>query len=132
MPTLRKITTVKIPTATPSAAGTASVSSTHAVVGRLLGVYVKYAASSAAGTDVTIATAGNVGWANTLLTLTDKNTSGWYYPRQQFHDATGTGVTYDGSNEIYEQVPIADIVNVSVAQATESKTVDVTLLMETF
>jgi len=129
---LRKITSVKIPTATPSAAGTASSDSLTTIAGRLLAVYVKYAASSASTTDVTITTKGDKGGANTLLTLTDTNTSGWYYPRHQVHDATGTGITYDGTNEVYDIVPILDQVNVAVAQATENKTVDVTLLMETF
>lgn len=37
----------------------------------------------------------------TLLTLTNANNDAWYYPRYQVHDNAGAGVTYDGTNEIY-------------------------------
>lgn len=127
-----KYTTVKIPTATPNGDGDATSTSLHTIRGKIMAVYVKYASESAAGTDVEIKTSGNVGGENSILTLTDTNTSGWYYPRHQVHGSDGTALTYDGSNPVVEAPVINDLVQVVVAQATESKTVDVTLLMETY
>jgi hypothetical protein len=100
-------------------------------VGRLLAAYVKYNHSPPAGTtDVTIATAGTNGApANTLLTITDAATDGWFYPRHTVHDEAGAAITYDGTREVHEAPPIFDKVTVTIAQANAADNIDVWLLL---
>ena len=50
---------------------------------------------------LTVTNAADGGVAQTLLTLTDANSDAWYRPRYQAHDNTGTGATFDGTNEMY-------------------------------
>lgn len=108
--------------------GNTSATSTRPLVGELKAVYVKYAVTPNAATDVTIATANEP--TNTLLTLTNNATSGWYYPRAVVQDEAGVDVTYDGTNEVYGCVPIADYVTVTVAQGDADQTLDVWLYIE--
>lgn len=110
---------------------TANNTTTTTVKGRVLGVYVLYNDSPPSTTDVTIATLGTspAPPTNTLLTLTNANTSGWFYPRQQIHDAAGAGATYDGTNEIYEPAPVHDRVKVTIAGANSGDSVDVWLMV---
>lgn len=111
---------------------TANTTSSNVILGRVLAAHVVYNDSPPAGTtDVTIATAGTTGGppANTILTLTNAATDGWFYPRHQVHDATGAGVTYDGTNEVYEAPPIYDKVTITIAGANAGDSVTVWLLM---
>lgn len=112
---------------------TSSKTSSTVVRGRVLGTYIKYNDSPPETTDVTIATAGAASGAppaNTILTISDANTSGWFYPRHKVHDEAGAGVTFDGTNEIYEPVPIHDQIKVTIAQADDGDNADVWLLVE--
>lgn len=110
-------------------AATANTTSTAPINGVLRGVNVTFAASSHANTDTTIAT--TTAPVTTILTLTDVNTSAWYYPRHQVHGSTGTALTMDGTRTLVEPLLIDDYVKVTVAEGTEDKTVTVTLLLET-
>lgn len=89
-----------------SASGSAK--SGKPVSGILLGVYVDYV-SQPATCDVTIATESAP--VKTLLTLTNANTDGWFYPRYLAHGSTGTVSTTD---LVYH--PVNDYVVVTVAQ----------------
>ena len=112
---------------------TANADSTVVVSGRVVAMYVKYNHAPPAGTtDVVIKTKGTspAPPANTLLTLTNAATSGWFYPRQQVHDAAGAGLTYDATRTVNEAVPVHDLINVSIAQANAADNVDVWLLVE--
>lgn len=123
------------PTNSGSAAGvagsaTANTNSTIILTGRVLAIYIRYNDSPPAGTtDVIIATAGTNAPANTLLTLTDAATDGWFYVRHKVHDETGAGITYDGTNEVYEAPPICDYVNVKIQGANASDSIDAWFLM---
>jgi hypothetical protein len=111
---------------------TANATTTHPLFGEVLAVYVKYNDSPPAGTtDVIVATAGSASAPPALafLTLTDGATDGYRYPRAAVHDLAGAGVTFDGTNEIYEPVAIADKVKVTIAQANAADNADVWLLM---
>lgn len=109
---------------------TANQTTTAPLCGEVVAVYVRYNDSPPAGTtDVTVATAGNAAPPLTLLTLTDGATDGYRYPRAQVQDLTGAGVTYDGTNEVYEPVPIADNVKVTIAGANAGDSVDVWLYL---
>lgn len=60
--------------------------------GVLAGIVVKYHGSAAAGTDVTIARSVG-GVSQTLLALTDVNTSGYYNPQSAMHSpADGSAI----------------------------------------
>jgi hypothetical protein len=100
-------------TITTGAAGSASGNgqSTSPVSGRILAVYAGFATTHA-NTDTTI-TAPSVP-IQTILTLTDVNTAGWYHPRAVVHGVTGAPLT--GGEE---PLPIDDYIKVAMAQATQ-------------
>lgn len=100
-----KVTTI-------GSAGSASGSSSVPVpLGELVAVHVNFHSSAPSTSDTTI-TAPNNPLAVTLLTLTNNNTDGWFYPKVQNHDNTGSAVT--GS---YSDPPIhGGILAVALAQ----------------
>jgi hypothetical protein len=105
--------------------GVATANSTSDVLvkGLVEAVHITYNHSPPAGTtDVTVATAGASGIpAVTLLTVTDA----------AVEDATGTDVTYDATNEIYERFAVYDKIKVTIAQANALDHVDVVILYST-
>lgn len=105
-------------TITTDASGDATAY-TPAVDGRILGVvYTK--TDFANGVDITV-TLEATGQA--VLALTDQNASGTFYPRQQVHGPTGTGLTYNGTQTVNEPVVAGgDRVKVVVAQGGNAKT----------
>lgn len=96
------------------------------VSGRVLAViYGKV--DFANGVDITVTAEAT---AQPILALTDQNASGTFYPRQQVHGATGTGLTTDGTRLLVEPVVVAnDRVKVVVAQGGDTKTGTVTLVV---
>jgi hypothetical protein len=56
----------------------------------LVGVHLDFHASVPATTDVTISESG--GFGQTLLTLTNVNAGGWYYPRVEIHGPDGAAL----------------------------------------
>ena len=108
-----------------SGASTSNNTSSHVVVGQICSIGVTYNGSPPASTDVVIATAGNNGPALTLLTLTNANSDGWFHIRHKVDDESGADITYDGSNEVYEKVCVADNIKVTVSQANDDDSVDV-------
>ena len=97
------------------------------LVGRVVGVYVKYNDSPpAATTDITIATKGTNAPAVTILAIANAATNGWFYPRPQVHTIAGALISAQ-----YEMgVPIADIVNIKIDQANVNDNIDVWFLLE--
>lgn len=111
----------------PTVTGNATVKSTHVINGCLLAVYVAYAVTPNAATDVTIATVNSP--VKTLLTITDNATSGWYYPRYVVHSEAAAALTGTAGGDRTTH-PIDDYVSVTVAQGDNDQTVDVWLLYE--
>ncbi len=111
-----------------SGASTSNNTSSHVVVGQICSIGVTYNGSPPASTDVVIATAGNNGPALTLLTLTNANSDGWFHIRHKVDDESGADITYDGSNEVYEKVCVADNIKVTVSQANDDDSVDVVIV----
>ncbi len=111
-----------------SGSSTANNTSSHVVVGQICSIGVTYNGSPPASTDVVIATAGNNGPALTLLTLTNANSDGWFHVRHKVDDESGADITYDGSNEVYEKVCVADNIKVTVSQANDDDSVDVVVV----
>jgi hypothetical protein len=116
----RPIVDERIAVATTGGAGAATGSATGNIVfrGLLQALYVDYAATAPAGTDVTISVAAPV--AATILTLTDVNTDGWYFPRADTHDETGAARLYAaGGENVADRYPVAGKLTVAVAQSNQ-------------
>ena len=108
-------------------AATASATSTIEIRGFVRSVYVKYNDAPPAGTtDVTIATKGTSPNApsRTILALTDAATDGWFQPQVNVHSTAGAAQA-----AVWTEIPIADYVTVTIAQANAADNVDVWLLM---
>ncbi len=94
--------------------------------GLIVGVYVRYNDAPPAGTtDVTIATTGSSFPATTILAITDAATDGWFYPRVNIHDTSGSAQA-----TVWDYIPIDDIVNVKIEQANNSDSIDVWFMLE--
>lgn len=87
---------------------TGSAQTPRPVFGRLMAIYVDYTGMPA-GTDVTIKTKHAP--IQTILTLTDNITDGWFYPRALLDSAAGADLA-----GVYDAMPIDDYLEVSVAQ----------------
>lgn len=107
---------------------TANTDSPIRLNGWVVGIYVKYNDSPpSATTDVTVKTKGTSPAAPTynLLVISNAATNGWFYPRAQVHDTTGTAIVGQ-----YTPLLINDYINVVIAQANAADNVDVWLMME--
>ena len=107
----------QVKVSTTGSAGSASGSSILALpLSELIAVYLDFNGSAPSTTDITItANAAAVGGPPSLalLTLTNVNSDGWYYPKVQDHNPTGSLVT--GS---YSDPPIhGSGLTVALAQA---------------
>jgi hypothetical protein len=109
-------------------ASTNNATSSHVVVGQICSIGVTYNGSPPSSTDVVIATAGNNGPALTLLTLTNANTDGWFHPRHAIDDSAGADITYDGTEEVYDKVCVADNLKITVDDANDGDSVDVVII----
>jgi hypothetical protein len=111
------IRTYKVIVTTTGVDGSASGNATTSapVIGFLVAVYAGFATTHA-NTGTTISTPNAP--IKTLLTLTNVNTAGWYYPRAPMHDLAGAAVLYAATFPIYERLPIDDHIKVALAQAT--------------
>ena len=107
---------------------TANNTSNHVITGQICSIGVTYGDSPPGTTDVTVATAGDNGPALTILTITNGNTSGWFHPRHVIDDATGADITYDGTEEVYDKVCIADNIKVTIAGANSPDTAEVVVV----
>lgn len=106
----------------------ANADTTTTVTGLLVAVYVKYIDSPPAGTtDVVVKTKGTDPSAPslTLLSITDAATDGWFYPRANIHNTSGTAQT-----STWTLLPVYDMINVAIAQANNNDNIDVWLLVE--
>lgn len=114
---------------------TANSITTTPIFGEVYALYVKYNDDPPAGsTDVTVATAGTGSGAHpsvTILSLTNANTSGWFYPRIGVQTTAGAAMLYAaGGTAIPGEIPIADFIKVTIAQANAGDSVDVWLLVD--
>lgn len=92
--------------------------------GEILAVHLDYTGQPNT-TDVTLKMASP---DQTILTKADNNSDGWFYPRVAVQDNAGAGVTYDGTNEIYEPYPVHGKLNLAVAQGDADGTVRAEIL----
>lgn len=108
-----------------AADGTASAYS-RPITGKLLAVYVNYPAH-ACTVDLNDA---DTGVSQKLLDLASASTDTVKYPRKAVEDNTGTAVTYDGTNEIYEPFVLSGRVQLAIASGTAGEVVTVDLVVE--
>lgn len=121
---MKKIRQWKIGTST----GNGTVKSDRPLNGYLVAVYIDYAVTPNAATDVTVQSVNAP--AKTFLTVTNNATSGWYYPREVMQDTAGATVTFDGTNEIYGLMPVSDEMSFTVAQGDADQETTVWVLIE--
>lgn len=117
------------------AAGGAGVATNNAtssllVSGRVAAIHIKGNGSPPATTDITIATAGTHAPAITLLAITDYAADAWYFPRIQVHSVAGALLTMDGVRVLTDLIPVNDLIKVTIAQANDGDSIDVTIIME--
>jgi len=93
----------------------------------MLGIAVRYNDTPPTTTDVIIKTKGSASPSITFLTLTNKNTDGWFFPRVIPDDLLGVDLA---ALAIAEPIPFDDIINVSIAQANDGDSVDVWFLVD--
>ena len=123
---MSNIRRVKIESGAIDSSGDAVVYS-RPITGKLLSVQVSYDTNTCT---VDLDTDKPV--AENLLNLSAANTNAVYYPRVQIHDNTGAGVTYDGSNEVYEPYSISGKVKLTIASGTQDEEVKVYLIVEEY
>ena len=120
---------------TPAASGgagtaTATVTSAVPYSGTIMSVYVKYNDSPPAGTtDITLATQGTVSGAppaQTILSIANAATDGWFQPRVPMHTTAGVVVadSYDWP------VIFNDYLTLTIAQADNNDSVKVWVVMD--
>jgi hypothetical protein len=110
---------------------TSSALTTGLVNGKVTGVYIKYNDAPPAGTcTATIATA-NVNYpGQTVLSVVNAATSGWFFPRVAVHSNAGAAVTYDGTRPIYDAQPVHDQLKITISGVNAADNIDVYLLIE--
>lgn len=110
---------VSVTVAGSAGSATGSGDTGRPVNGKVVGVYVDYT-SQPATTDTTITD----GQSQAILTLTNNNTDGWYYPRTQTDDTAGSAISAQ-----YDFLYVDDYVTVAIAQG-DAGSVAVTLLVD--
>ena len=87
--------------------------------GRILAVGVDYPANTCT---IDLDTDGEAS-AQKIIDLGAANTDATYYPRTPSQDHTGTDVTFDGTNEIYEPFVVYGRIKLTVASGTDTERV---------
>lgn len=89
------------------------------IQGEILAVHLAYTGQPSTA-DVTLKM---VSPEQTILTVGNANSNGWFYPRVAVQDNLGAGVTFDGTNEAYEPFPVHGKLNLAVAEGNDEGTV---------
>lgn len=110
---------------------TSSITTGQTLSGRVLAAYIKYNDSPPAGTTTATIASANVNYpGQTVLSVVNSATSGWYFPRVAVHSNAGAAVTYDGTRPIYEAQPICDNLKITISGANAADNIDVWLMLE--
>jgi len=112
--------------ATVAAGATTASAYSSPIRGRILAVGIDYPAHTCT---VDLDSDGEAA-AQKIVDLGAANTDTVIYPRTPSQDHTGTDVTFDGTNEIYEPFVVYGRVKLSLASATAGETVSVTIVVE--
>lgn len=110
---------------------TSSYTTPQVVTGRVVATYIKYNDSPPAGTTTaTIATANATYPGQTVISIVNAATAGWFFPRVAVHSNAGAAVTYDGTRPIYDVQPVSDNLKVTISGANAGDSIDVWLMVE--
>jgi hypothetical protein len=110
-----RTTQIKVTTTGTDAAATGATNSNYAVCGKIKAIRINYSADAPDTTDVVITErVGTTDW-QTIHTETNSKTDVMRYPRVAVNDNAESVVTYDGTNEIYEDYVVYGQIRVSVA-----------------
>lgn len=96
----------------------AATAYTNAINGRLRQIiYTKVDYTDGVDFTITTETTAQNLWVDTNINASEK-----VAPREPVHDTAGAGVTFDGTNEIYEPIPIAnERIKIVIAQGGATK-----------
>lgn len=111
-------------TGTTDASGDAVVTASVPLYGRLIAVEWVDGDLANNNTGVLTCTSSPSGVAVTLHTQDagEGDNDVWYYPRVAVHDLSAVGVTFDGTNEIYEPPVVAGYLKLTIAAGGDTKT----------
>lgn len=98
---------------------------TQRLTGTIRGVGVKYNGDKPATADLTIKGKGTTCLTKPIITITDGNTDGWFFPHEVIDTVAGAEVA-----GVYTPIVIDDIVNINIAQTNTDDTVDVWFILE--
>jgi hypothetical protein len=104
---------------------TINVDTPHVIQGIIRGVAVKYAGDKPATADVTIKGKGTTCPSKPIITITDGNTDGWFFPKEIIDGTDGAAIAAN-----YTDIAICDYVNIAVAQTNTGDSVEAWLLLE--
>lgn len=112
--------------ASGSAGSATATGYSPSVQGLVLAVAVEYQDSPPASTtDFTLSDEADP-QSEAIVSLTNTATDQKLYPRRQVDDNAGNGVTYDGTNEIYEPYVVHGRLEATIAQANDGDSCTVT------
>jgi len=113
---------------TTAAGGTSTDTTESPIIGRLYAVDFELGTLASGAVDVTLTyKSSEAGVTKTLLTLTNLAANATYYPREQVHGNTGTGLTLDGTRIAFDLPIIAGTVTATTAQGGDTKSGSVKL-----
>lgn len=112
--------------ATIAAGETTAEAYTSNVKGRILNVGIDYPAN----TCTVDLDSQDEASSQKILDLAASNTDVVRYPRKAVEDITGTAVTYDGTNEIYEPFVVNGRLKLSLASGTAGDSVSIAVQVE--
>jgi hypothetical protein len=120
------IRSVKITATVEGSDGVAAGSKQSAPVhGEILAVHLDYVTQPAGTCDVTLTTLSPV---QTILSLTNVATDGWFYPRAAAQTNAGVALTFDATEPVPVPYPVDDHLVLTVAQGNAG-TVTATILL---
>jgi hypothetical protein len=98
---------------------------THRLTGTIRGVGIKYTGDKPGTADIVIKGKGTTCLSKPILTVTDGNTDGWFFPQELIDTIAGVSVA-----GVYTPVVIDDVVNIDLAQTNTDDSVDVWFILE--
>lgn len=120
---------IKLASGAADASGDATATTSNPVNGIIRAIELVYTASSDAGTDTVITEEGNT-TDTTILSLTNANTNGWFYPHNYPEDVAGADLTYDGTEEIAVPFYVSRPLTITIADQTEDYSVTAYIYVE--
>ncbi len=111
---------------------TGTVTSGRVISGKILAVHLRYIGSPPAATaDVTLKDGGKtVPTQQTILSITDAATDGWFYPRVPVKTNANVAITYDNTRPVHEHYVVSDHLVLTLAQADNDDQVEATVYFE--